>query len=126
MVRIRVGTFNLISDEIGRRSIRECLQSNQCFKIESNAQYWWKSNTTRGQVMCLRCHSENLDVTSRLQNRKLLRTERMLMVLSADFAREKSRWRHKVAQGPRAKLWSPNLGVSGGQVWEMHGHDQRP
>lgn len=76
--------------------------------------------------MCLRCHSENLDVTSRLQNRKLLRTERMLMVLSADFAREKSRWRHKVAQGPRAKLWSPNLGVSGGQVWEMHGHDQRP
>ena len=70
MVRIRVGTFNLISDEIGRRSIRECLQSNQCFKTESNAQYWWKSNTTRGQVMCLRCHSENLDVTSRLQNRK--------------------------------------------------------
>lgn len=42
-------------------------------------------------------------------------------MLPADFAREKSCWRHKVAQGPRAKLWSPNLRVSGGQVWEMHG-----
>lgn len=70
VVRTRVGTFNLISDKIGRRSIRGCLQSNQFFKTESDVQYWWKSNTTREQVMCLKCHSENLDVTSRLQNRR--------------------------------------------------------
>ena len=54
VVRTRVGTFNLISDEIGRRSIRGCLQSNQFFKTESNVQYWWKSNTTREQVTCLK------------------------------------------------------------------------
>lgn len=90
-VRTKIGTFNLTSEETGRRSsaITGCLRSNPFLKIEFSAQYQSMSNNTREQNMCLNCHSGNWDVTNSLQNRKPpemgtfppLRTERVLMVL---------------------------------------------
>ena len=131
VARTRVGTFYLISEERGRRSlgIRGCLPTNQFLKIEFNTQYWSRSNTTRGQIVRLKCHSGNSDVSSSLQNRKPpetgafppLRTERVLMLLSAESAKEESCWRHKVAQGPRDNPQPPISGCPGGQVWDVHG-----
>lgn len=128
VARTRVGTFYLISEETGRRSfgIRGCLPTNQFLKIEFNTQYWSRSNTTGGQIVCLNRHSGNSDVSSSLQKRKPPETGTFLpprteRVLWAESAREESCRRHKVAPGPRANPRPPISGCPGGQIWDVHG-----